>query len=136
MGDWVPLAAFGLALVASLAFLFAPVISRETSCAVSATAGGAVTSSPGCAEHVSHVSLLQEEGPSIGAVLSVPVVVAALPLALRRTRWRKKVAVAAGVVLLAFSVLGAASIGLFYLPSGVACLMVAATTPDPRPAAT
>ena len=123
--DILPFVAWGLALAASVGLLLAPLGEREESCSVPAAPSGAVQQDPeqACRTHVANVSLLQEEGPSVVFIIAIPVVVAVAPLALRRTRWRKNASIAAGVLLLAFSILGAASIGLFYLPSGIASLL-------------
>jgi hypothetical protein len=53
-----------------------------------------------------------------------------VPLALRRTRWRRGALVAASVLLLAFVVAGLLSIGVYYLPAAVA--MVTAAIVDGR----
>jgi hypothetical protein len=131
--DTIPFVAFGLVLVASLGLLLAPLGEREGSCSVTANSGQAATTQPGCEDRTTHVSLLQQEGGWVLFVAAVPVLVAAVPLGLRRTRWRRNAALVAGTLLVAFSVVGAASIGLFYLPGAVAMFM-AATNPGRRPA--
>jgi hypothetical protein len=124
-GKAMPFIAFGLALAASAALLLAPTGERqETSCRVTASSPGAVSAEqPACVDRVSHVSLLQEEGVGVVLVLAIPVIVAGVALALQWTRWSRNAALVAGILLVAFSVLGLASIGLFYLPSGIAMLL-------------
>jgi hypothetical protein len=68
-------------------------------------------------------SVLERRDWGVAAALAVPVLVAAAPLPVRRRR--APVATAAAVVLGVGVVLGAASVGLFYLPS-VVLLVVAA----------
>jgi hypothetical protein len=127
---------FGLALVASAGLLLAPSGERqESSCAVTASGlGTASTDQPACVDTVSRVSLLQEEGIGVVLVLAIPVMVAGIALALQWTRWARPAAVTAGTLLVAFSVLGLASIGLFYLPSGIAMLL--ASTHPRQPSGT
>jgi hypothetical protein len=125
--------AFGLALAASVALLLAPTGERqESSCRVTgSTVGTLQTDQPTCVDRVSHVSLLQEEGIGVVPVLAVPVVVAGIALALQRTRWSRTAALVAGTLLVAFCLVGIASIGIFYLPSGVA-MFVASPHPARR----
>jgi len=75
-------------------------------------------------------TLVQSDGWGVLVPLSIPVVIAGVPLALSRTRWRRGALVAASVLLVIFVVLGAASVGLFYLPAAVAT--VAAAIVDAR----
>jgi hypothetical protein len=125
--------AFGLALVASVGLLLAPTGERqESSCGATASGlGTASTDQPACVDSVSHVSLLQEEGIGVVLVLAIPVMVAGIALALQWTRWGRPAAVTAGTLLVAFSILGLASIGLFYLPSGIAMLLASSHPRQP-----
>jgi hypothetical protein len=75
-------------------------------------------------------TLVQSDGWDALVPLAIPVVLAGVPPAFRRSRWRRVALAAASVLLLAFVVLSAASIGLFYLP--VAGAMVAAAIIDGR----
>jgi hypothetical protein len=75
-------------------------------------------------------TLVQSDGWDALVPLAIPVVLAGVPPAFRRSRWRGVALAAASVLLLAFVVLSAASIGLFYLP--VAGAMVAAAIIDGR----
>ena len=66
------------------------------------------------------------------AALSLtPIVLAASPLALRRSRWRRVAEAGAATLLAAFGVLGGFSVGLFYLPSA-ASMLGAAVLGRPR----
>lgn len=131
----MPVVAFGLTLAASVALLLAPTVERqESSCGVTgSTARTLPTDQPACVDRVSHVNLLQEEGISVVFVLAVPVVVAGLALALQWTRWSRNAALGAGTVLALLAVLGAASIGLFYLPGAVAFLIGVSRPKGPGP---
>ena len=60
-------------------------------------------------------SLIEHEGIGAVAILAVPVVLAALPVVFPR----RFVAISVAVVLSALTLLGAASIGLFFLPAAV-----------------
>lgn len=60
-------------------------------------------------------------------ILAVPVVLAAIPVALQRTRYVRGARIVAGTLLMAFVVVTGFSIGLYYLPSAVA-MTVAATS--------
>ena len=58
-------------------------------------------------------SLIEHEGSGAAAVLAIPVLLAAVPVVLPR----RAVAIAVAAVLSALTLLGAASIGLFFLPA-------------------
>jgi hypothetical protein len=109
-----------LAVVTAVALLMVPT-GREES--ISVGSSGEMTRSS------RSTTLVQSDGWSALVPLAIPVVLAGVPPAFRRSRWRG-VALAAASVLLAFVVLSAASIGLFYLP--VAGAMVAAAIVDGR----
>ena len=110
-----------LAVVAAVALLVVPT-GREES--VSVGSSGEMTRSG------RSTTLVQSDGWSALVPLAIPVVLAGVPPAFRRSRWRGVALAAASVLLLAFVVLSAASIGLFYLP--VAGAMVAAAIVDGR----
>jgi hypothetical protein len=55
-------------------------------------------------------------------LLFVPVAAASLPLPVRSHRGRKLARIVASILLLAWCVLAAASVGLFYVPSAVAMI--------------
>jgi hypothetical protein len=110
-----------LAVVTAVVLLVVPT-GREESVSVSSS-GEATRSSRS-------TTLVQSEGWNALVPLAVPVVLAGVPPAFRRRRWRGVALVAASVLLLAFVVLSAASIGLFYLP--VAGAMASAAILDGR----
>ena len=58
-------------------------------------------------------SLIEHEGLGAVAILAIPVALAAVPVVFPR----RVVAIAVAVVLSALTLLGAASIGLFFLPA-------------------
>ena len=60
-----------------------------------------------------HSTLLQVNGMWVLVLLSIPVLIALMPV-LFPIRW---VRIAAAVLLAAFSIIGGFSIGLFYMPS-------------------
>jgi hypothetical protein len=110
-----------LAVVTAVALLMVPT-GREES--ISVGSSGEMTRSS------RSTTLVQSDGWSALVPLAIPVVLAGVPPAFRRSRWRGVALAAASVLLLAFVVLSAASIGLFDLP--VAGAMVAAAIVDGR----
>ena len=78
-------------------------------------------------ERTTRVSLLSNEGPSVLIVVAIPVLLVALPLMLRgaAARYRSRVVI---VVLLGVLVmLGAMSIGLFFVPTLIAMIVSMST---------
>ena len=119
---------FVLALVVSVILLFVPIgTTTSTVCSVRPTPAltGGAPGSPACISRVTHPSLLDDQGWGVAVPLSIPVLVAGLPLAVVRTRAWRPAAIAAACLLMAFAILGAASVGIFYLPSGVAMIVAA-----------
>lgn len=118
--------AFLVALAASLVLLFAPLGTRVESSAVGGSGSSVSPEQPSSSEStVSHVSLLEEQGWSVALPLSIPVVLAGgglLASAWRAKRWL----IVMSVLLGAFVLLGAASVGIFYLPSEAAMIVAAA----------
>ena len=110
-----------LAVVTAVALLMVPT-GREES--ISVGSSGEMTRSS------RSTTLVQSDGWSALVPLAIPVVLAGVPPAFRRSRWRGVALAAASVHLLAFVVLSAASSGLFYLP--MAGVMVAAAIIDGR----
>jgi hypothetical protein len=110
-----------LAVVTAVALLVVPT-GREES--VSVGSSGEMTRSS------RSTTLVQSDGWGALVPLAIPVLLAGVPPVFRRSRWGGVALAAAGVLLLAFVVLSAASIGLFYLP--VAGAMVAAAIIDGR----
>jgi len=111
---------------ASVLFLFAP-LGMEQSVSSSGT------------EEQHRLSLLQMNGWRILLVLGIPVVFAAIPVAFRRSGHTRTLCVAAAVLLCTYCILGALSIGIYYVPSAALMIAAAATTrntPATRPATT
>jgi predicted secreted protein len=115
---WATLAA---AVVASVALAVLPT-GESTSASSSVASDGTVTSAPTTIERT---TLLETEGRSVLIVLAIPVLLAAG--ALIRRRWAR---LSAAVLLTAFCLLGAASIGFAYLPA-VVLAWVAARPENP-----
>ena len=70
-------------------------------------------------------SLIEHEGFGAVAVLAVPVLLAAAPVLFAR----RAVAISVAVVLSALTLLGAASIGLFFAPAAVLSWLTVANSP-------
>ena len=104
---------------ASVLFLFAP-LGMEQSLLSSG------------AQSQRRVSLLQMNGSKIVLVLGLPVVIAAVPVVFRRSAHLRTLCVAAAVLLCAYCVLGALSIGVYYAPSAGLMIAAAATTRNVR----
>jgi hypothetical protein len=94
------------------------------------TAGGTELRTSG------HATLASVNGSRVYLILAVPVIVAGLAALPWPARLRQPVAVAGAVIVGAFVVLGAASVGLFFLPSAVGLIALAqALEPSSQPAA-
>ena len=108
-----------LAIIGALVAAFAP-LGREVGTTVSSD--GTVTTSSGS------VSIFQTDGAWVLVVGSVPVLLAMLPLVVRR----KSARVAAAVLLWLCCLVGVFSIGMFFVPAAIA-MTIAAARPDPVP---
>jgi hypothetical protein len=73
-----------------------------------------------------NVTSLEVNGPRILITLAIPIVLALSPLAFRRHR--RRALLAAGTLTLGFCILGALSIGWFYLPTALLLLFAGAGT--------
>ena len=111
------LAALALAVVTAACLAFLP--ANSTSSCVASSVGA-----PHCT--ASRTSLLTSEGPSVLVVLSVPAALLLLAAVVRR-RWA---ATAVAVLLSAGVLLGAASIGLFFVPTLVLAWVAAASSQE------
>lgn len=78
-------------------------------------AGGSATST--------RVSLLTNEGPSVLIVVAIPALLVALPLLLRGARASYRLRVVIVVLLGILVLLGAMSIGLFFVPTLTAMIV-------------
>ena len=70
-------------------------------------------------------SLIENEGIGAAAILAVPVLLAAVPVVFPR----RFVAISVAVVLSALTLLGAASIGLFFAPAAVLSWLTVVNSP-------
>jgi cytochrome bd-type quinol oxidase subunit 2 len=77
----------------------------------------------------SRETLVDGEGMSVVAVLAVPVLIAGLAVLASRWRHARQARFVAGGVLFAACLLGAASIGLPYVPAAVGLLVAGSATP-------
>ena len=94
-------------------------------------------------ETTMRVSLLSSEGPGMIIVVAIPVLLAALPLMLRGGQAAHRTRVGIVVMLGVVVMLGAASIGVFFVPTLIAMVgavaartttgAIAGSPPDPRP---
>lgn len=131
-GWWFVLASFALVCVAAAFLAFAPamVVSQGSSQTTSgrSTLGGSASPAP----QTSHLrtqetrTLPEAQGWASLAVVAVPPLVAsALPLLSRGRRTALVLRTVAAVLLWGWVVLGALSIGIFYLPSAILMLVAA-----------
>jgi len=107
-----------------LFFLLGPVYGTSTSEYSVTPTGGQVVSR----EVQGHSSGLEVNGPHIVFVLSIPILLALLPLA--APRHQRTALLASGALLLVFCVLGALSVGTYYLPSALLLLVAGAITKE------
>ncbi len=70
---------------------------------------------------VRHARLSSVNGPSISYLLTIPLIIAGVPLLLRFRTAR----IISAVLLMSCVVIGAASIGLFYFPSAITMILAA-----------
>jgi hypothetical protein len=112
-------AAFVLAALGALVAVFAPTGQVSES---SGSSNGAF------ATHTYSVSMFQNNGAWIFVVVSVPVLVALVPILVRHRRAR----IFSAVLLWIGCVVGAFSVGMFFVPAAVA-MTLAATRIDPAP---
>jgi hypothetical protein len=120
-GTLATVVAFVLALTASLLLLVIPVYSSVGGSAVLDGSGETQTKIKR-----SKTTLLEENGPGVLVVLSVPVLITMIPLLPRRNARRRPWRLASAMLLTVLCILTGFSIGLFYLPAAVA-LWIAAT---------
>ena len=115
-------AAFGAALTGGLLAAFAPLGQR---CDATVQA----PQQPIGPETCRAVSIFQTDGTWVLVVVSVPVLIALLPVLFRR----RVVRIIAAASLWACCVVGLFSIGVFFVPAAI-LMTVAAARPDPVPA--
>jgi hypothetical protein len=112
-------AALLLAVIGALVAAFAPLGSAME---VSGSPGGVMVT------RTSNVSLFQTEGAWVLVVVSVPVLVALVPVLVRRRAAR----IVSAVLLWIGCVVGMWSVGLFFLPAAIV-MTVAAARREPAP---
>jgi hypothetical protein len=114
----VIVAAFVLAVVGALVVAFAP---HGTTCRVTI---------PGGVSHCSGTSTFSVDGAWVLVVVTVPVLVALVPLLVQR----RPATIASTVLLWIGCILGMLSVGIFLLPSAILMTVAAARRdPDPLP---
>lgn len=120
-----------LAVGASLALLFAPLSTQVESIPCRRACTVAVPEPPGGSEpKVTHPSLLQTNGWTVVLPLGIPVVLAGAGV-LAAVRQARRWLVVIAALLGAFVVLGALSVGIFYLPAEA--VMIVAAVKERRP---
>lgn len=114
MSRWAEIASLVCAAAATIFLLFTPAYSSQS---------GTMTSN-GTSTVARHQQTLLEANEPAAVVVLLPVVVAGAPL-FTRGRANRTVRFASAIVLVGFSVLGLASIGLFFIPSAAAMVLAA-----------
>jgi cytochrome bd-type quinol oxidase subunit 2 len=113
-------------IVLGLVWLFVP---AGQSASVSASTDGTTVI------ETSRSTLLETEGASVVVVLAVPVVIAAFAVATAGSTRARRIRFTCGGLLLMGCLLGAASIGLPYVPAAAALLVSGALTRQRAPVA-
>ncbi len=120
--------AFAVAVVGALVAAFAPLGRECSSSAIPSLGSG--TPAPAVEEVCRGVSTFSVDGSWVLVVVSVPVVIALVPVLWRR-RW---VRIGSAALLWACCVVGLLSVGVFFVPSAVLMTIAAASrdlTPQP-----
>lgn len=118
--DKFVVASFGLAVLAFVLLLFVPVVQEESG------HGSVVNNVSSETVTKSNKTLVDQLGKGIAVALAIPVLISAVPLFLQRTPARKlSQRLAAGLLVIGV-MLGAASVGMFYIPSALAMVVAAA----------
>lgn len=120
----------GCTLVAAAVLMLAPLGSSQTAVATSTSMSPSPSPELSVAR-VEHESLLQHEGGSVLVPLAVPVVIALLGTVASLFRRPKILRMVSAGLLATFVLLGALSIGIFFLPSAIAMGIAAARTEGP-----
>ncbi|MEZ5246063.1 MAG: hypothetical protein R2707_13270 [Acidimicrobiales bacterium] len=132
-GDRWNLAAIAAAFAFALAISLLPLVSESSDSAQfepeSIAEGESVGAGPEVVSESTRRSLLETEGARIVAIALVPALVAAVPMLCRPAGVRRKARLVASLVLGVVAVLGAASVGLFVVPTLI--MMVVATSRSP-----
>jgi hypothetical protein len=115
---WFVLTSFLLAMLAGLYTAFAPL-------------GTTCTAQPGGQGRCFTTSIFEEDGARILVVVSIPILLALVPLLVRH----RIAAIASAVLLWVSCAFAIASVGLFFVPAAV-LMTIAATRRDPTRAST
>lgn len=110
-------AALFWAVGAAAFFLFAPVYGTLRT-SYSTEPDGRVVEGPVVQGHRTGLDV---NGPEVLIALTIPILIAAAPLAAAKAR--RGAQIVAGALLLVFSILGAASVGMLYVPSALLLLI-------------
>ena len=125
--DAIAVVAFVVAVAGGLIAAFAPL---GRSCSSTAVPAFGHNSPPPSVEEVCRgVSSFSVDGSWVLVVVSVPVALALIPVLLRYRPAR----IVSAVLLWACCVVGALSVGMFFVPAAIV-MTVAAARPDPVPA--
>jgi hypothetical protein len=116
-GTWLARLSAVMAILASIFFLLVPAYESHR---LTAGSGGGVVVQRGDGK-----TLLQHEGLRAVVLLALPPAIAGAALLPRKRRTVVIVRAATAISILAFSVIGAASIGMFFIPSGVLMALAA-----------
>jgi hypothetical protein len=117
-GWTVSLVAAGLSLAAAIVVIFYPLGRMVT---VTPTTPGGRSPQPTVTSH----SLFETEGWYIVGLAAIPVGISALVIPFRQGRLARVLRGIAGGLLLVFAVIGAFSIGLFFVPAAAAMCVAA-----------
>jgi hypothetical protein len=123
MSTALVLISFLLAIAVFGLGLFVPAYSGVSGGGSSVVQESGVPAQRGMSEHHSRATLAEVNGGKIYPLLAIPVFVAGLPLLFRL----RAVRIFSAVLLFGFVLIGAASIGLFYIPSAIAMAWSAVT---------
>ena len=119
-----------LAIAASAFFAFFPMTSTSLSSSVSVSPSGRQGPVSTVVRHSSH-TLLSQEGSSVLIVLAIPIVLAFAAIAVSGTHHRQGIRIVLACLLGVGCLLGAMTVGPFYLPAAAALVVCAAQT-QPR----
>lgn len=122
------LASLTFAIAALVVLVFVPIGTSVEAREVTVDPSGRVVEAPRDDQEARHFTLVEHEGLGVLVLLTAPVTVAAVPFAFSPRR-RRAARIVAATLLGAFVVLGAASIGMFFLPAAVFMTVAAALGP-------
>ncbi len=112
------------AVLAAVAVALLPLGSSSSDSAVSEGGGASIVE-----ETTSRHSLLSSEGPRVLAIVATPVLVTAVPLVAGSSVAARRVRIASTFLLGVLVILGAASIGLAFVPALFTMIAASASSP-------